>query len=439
MISIRRRLLLWLLSALGLIGLLASAVTYLQVREDVNGLFDYQLRQIAYSLRYQPVAAPRPEQDESEGEEDLSDFVTQVWSRDGTLIYTSRPDLALPRFSDHGLATRSWRGERWRVFQVSGPGRVVQVAQPMNTRREMAASLALRVLGPVLALIPLLGAVIWISVGRGLRPLREISAELGARTPSAMTPLPQSRLPLEVAPLVAALNDLLERLSRAMQVQRRFVADAAHELRTPLTAVQLQLQLVERAATPAERAAGLARLASGVHRAVHLVQQLLALARVEPDAAQRALAPVALDDLARAAAADHAALAMDKGVDLGVARAEPVTVSGDAESLRVMLGNLLDNAIRYTPPGGRVDLSVYARDGEAVLQVEDTGPGIPREERERVFDRFYRRSGQDAQGSGLGLAIVKSILERHGGRISLDAGRDGRGLQITVTFASVSL
>ncbi len=434
MTSIRHRLLAWLLSALLSAGLAATAMTYFQAKEDVGELFDYELRQIAASMRHQQIPHPPPAENGFGDEEDneAGDFVVQVWDQHGALVYASHPDVALPRFTGQGLSTPSWHGQGWRVYVAPARTRTVQVAQPMSARREMAAKVALRILIPILILIPVLGIVIWISVGRGLRPLTAISAALATRNPGAMEPLPERGLPGEVKPLVRALNDLLSRLGRAMETQRRFIADAAHELRTPLTAVQLQLQLLARADSAAERESALSDLTSGVQRAIHLVQQLLMMARIEPDISREAFRPVALDDVVNTVAAEYAPLALDKKIDLGVVRSEPAMVRGDAENLRVLVGNLVDNGIRYTPSGGSVDLSVYASDSEAVLEVEDTGPGIPPEERSRVFDRFYRALGSGVQGSGLGLAIVKSIVERHGGSLSLASGKTGRGLKLTV-------
>ncbi|MHB8392836.1 MAG: sensor histidine kinase, partial [Acidobacteriaceae bacterium] len=257
--------------------------------------------------------------------------------------------------------------------------------------------------------------------------------------PSAMSPLSATHLPDEVAPMVTAVNDLLARLSLAMETQRQFIGDAAHELRTPLAAIQLQLQLVDRADSAAEREAALAELRSGIARAIHLVQQLLALARAEPQVVPVTPGTASVDELARAVVADYAALAVDRGVDLGIAHLEPAIVDVDADSLRVMLGNLVDNAIRYTPSGGRIDLSVTTMAGEAVLEVEDNGPGISAEHLSRVFDRFYREPGTQVPGSGLGLAIVKNIVERHRGRIALGFGSNGQGLRATVRFTLTSL
>ena len=435
--SIRSRLLAWLLASLLLAGLLASVVTYYQAREDVNDLFDSHLQRIAASLRNHRLPQPADLRDtrslDEEGDEE-GDWVVQIWKNDGTQIYGSRPDLLLPRYPERGLSTRSWRDKDWRVFATTWQDRTIQVAQPLDVRRETAAGVAFRVLIPILLLIPFLGIVIRISVGRVLRPLDEIGASLERRGPAALTPLPERDLPGEVLPLVKALNDLLRRLGESMEVQRRFVADAAHELRTPLTAVQLQLQLVERATSAEEREAELVQLERGVQRAIHLVRQLLTMARVEPDAVREPPEPVALEEPVNAVIAEYAPIAGDVNIDLGLARSEPATVTGYPADLRIMLSNLVDNAIRFTPSGGRIDLRLFPRGKDVVLEVEDTGPGIPPEDRDRVFDRFYRRRDGATQGSGLGLAIVKSIVDRHGGAISLDAGNGGRGLKVTVTL-----
>jgi two-component system OmpR family sensor kinase len=255
-----------------------------------------------------------------------------------------------------------------------------------------------------------------------------------ARTPAALQPLPESGLPEEVQPLVHALNDLLGRLGRAMAAQKGFIADAAHELRTPLTAVQLQLELARWASTTEEREAAFDDLQRGVSRAIHLVGQLLTLARQEPEVSQRALQAVDLSEIARLVVAEQTQLANARQVDLGISDAVPSVIQGDPEPLRVMLGNLVDNAIRYTPAGGRVDVAVMHEDHHALLTVLDEGPGIPVPDRGRVFDRFFRGNELDVPGSGLGLAIVKSIADRHLATIQLDSGPGGRGLAVRVSF-----
>jgi two-component system OmpR family sensor kinase len=248
--------------------------------------------------------------------------------------------------------------------------------------------------------------------------------------------LDERRVPEEVKPVVSSLNDLLERLTRALEMQRAFVADAAHALRTPLTALHLQIQLAERAADPNERAAAFDALKQGVERATHVVEQLLTLARHEPEAGGRAVTEVDLGALGAEVVASDAQLAETRGIDLGLTQRDiDVAVTGERDALETLLSNLVDNALRYTPPGGRVDVAVRRSDEGVVLEVTDTGPGIPTEERERVFDRFYRGSATDAPGSGLGLAIVSSIAARHGARVELGDGPEGRGLTVRVVFA----
>jgi two-component system OmpR family sensor kinase len=286
----------------------------------------------------------------------------------------------------------------------------------------------------LLVLLPVLGILIWITIGRGLRPLERMAQALDRRTPDSLDALPQEGLPSEIQPLVQALNELLARLARALESQKAFVADAAHELRTPLTAVQLQIQLAERAKTDEERAAAFAQLKRGQSRAAHLVQQLLTLARQEPGVAPPPHSTVNLAELARLVVSEYAPLAAKKNVDIGLTHEAQADISGDREALRVMLGNLVDNAIRYTPMGGTVDVALHLQERQAVIEVCDTGPGIPQEERARVFDRFYRREGTHVAGSGLGLAIVKNIADRHHAAVELGDRVPGPGLCVSVKF-----
>jgi len=305
-------------------------------------------------------------------------------------------------------------------------------------RNRLAANVALRTLWPLIVLLPLLGLAVWVIVGRGLKPLRRVTSALDTRHPEALDPLPDQRLPLEVQPLVRALNGLLERLATALDIQKAFVADAAHELRTPLAAVQIQSQLVARARDETARGEALADLQAGVTRATRLAEQLLALARAEPDGVAVAEA-LDLRALLQDCVATYAPLAMNRGVDLGIEASEAATVTGEAEALRVMFHNLLDNATKYTPQGGRVDVSLRVEGGRPVVRIADSGPGIAPADRERVFDRFYRagagadRARTDVAGSGLGLAIVRRIAAQQHAQVSLDEAPAG-GLQVTVRF-----
>ena len=437
--SIRRELVVWLSAGLAVAVAAAAIATYLRAREEANEIFDYQLRQMAASLTGVPLAG-------TPGGIALGDdaLVVQIWDRNGVQLFLSEPHKSLPQYAQLGFNTVRTASGDWRVFSTLAGNEVVQVAQPMSARRELAASMALRTIVPLLLVAPLLALFMGLGITRGLAPLARLTAAVGKRAPGGLEPVDEAGLPDEVRPLARALNGLLGRLDRALGAQRAFIADAAHELRTPLTAVNLQAQLAERAVDDESRRAALTELRAGLTRATHLVEQMLTLAREEPGVAERGFAPVNLTELARSVVAEHAAIAAARNVDLGMAGvaaeatgAAPVVINGDATALRALTSNLVDNAIRYTPAGGRVDVTVEQEPGDAVLAVRDSGPGIPASERARVFDRFYRAPAPhaaDVPGSGLGLAIVKRIAERHEATLSLEPGFEGpAGEGLTVT------
>ncbi|PTB18582.1 two-component sensor histidine kinase [Trinickia symbiotica] len=432
--SIRHQLLFWLV-ALVVAGVGAAGwLIYRQALAEANELFDYQLQEIAAALPSEPFAQILgAHNDADEG------IVIQIWSRTGALMYYSHPRAPLAPRAELGFSTeRTERGD-WRVYGAIVGDNVVQLAQPLSVRNRLAADVAWRTLWPLIVLLPFLGLAVWVIIGRGLAPLARVTRALEARRPQALDPLPDERLPLEVQPLVRALNGLLARLTEALDTQRAFVADAAHELRTPLAAVQIQSQLVARAQDADSRREALVDLQAGVTRATRLAEQLLALARAEPvDGAVRV--PVDLRTLVAECVAAHAPLAERRDVDLGFEESEPATIVGDADALRAMVGNLLDNAVKYTPHGGRIDVALELDDdGRPCLRIGDSGPGIPAEERERVFDRFYRdasaRARTDVAGSGLGLAIVKRVAAQHGAAVELGQAPLG-GLLVTVRFPS---
>ena len=431
MTSIRSRLLVWLLIGLSAATALGAWSVYVRARAEARDLFDYQMQLMAASFPDEGFgSASRAPDDASSGDV----VVVQIWDRTGTRLYLSRPGARPPQRTEIGFSDIRTPAGDWRVYGALVGNNVIQISQPMRVREELAAGMALRTMLPLVILLPILIGVIWVTIGRGLKPVNEVAAAVAARSADALDPLPDHHLPREVRPLVTALNGLLERLGRSLDVQREFVADAAHELRTPLTALGLQIQLAERATSDAERAAAFERLRGGTERATRLVEQLLAMARSDPEAAERKPVDADLAAIARETVAEQAPIAQAKGLDLGLSTAESDTVRGDPESLRVLLGNLVDNAIRYTPAGGRIDVSVTSDGDAALLSVTDDGPGIPPEERERVFDRFYRRASTDVTGSGLGLAIVRQIAQRHGATVTLDNGLNGRGLAVTVRF-----
>lgn len=429
--SIRRTLLLWLSAGL-LAGIaVAAGLTYYQAREEANELFDYQMKRMAASL---PHSAFAPLASVSGDEFDIDeDVVIQIWDKTGIPIYLSQRRPSLPQRAELGFTNVSTPDGVWRVYSAQLGETVVQVAQPLSARRAIAAQTALRMTLPLTVLIPFMGGLIWLAVGSGLAPVRRIVHEVQARDSTSLSPISNAGLPEEIEPLTHALNDLLARLERSIGIQRSFVADAAHELRTPLTALKLQIRLVEHAQDDSERKAAISDLKQGLERASHLVQQLLTLSRQEADVAESAFKRVDLLEIARLVVGEQAPIAAQKHIDLGIEEGTPTLIAGDFEALRMMLGNLVDNAVRYTPPHGRIDVSVIPSAGNAVLSVTDNGEGIPEEDRQRVFDRFYRREGaQTQQGSGLGLAIVRNIVARHQGDISLGPGLEGRGLRVNI-------
>ncbi|HUP06985.1 MAG TPA: ATP-binding protein [Caldimonas sp.] len=428
--SIRARLLLSLLAMLVLAALVLAAVTYRNVLAETEALFDYQLRQMALTLRDQgEIAADQagPLTDEQ------LDFVVQIWTVDGRAIYASRPHVDLPARALLGLAEVRVGTQLWRTFSVATRDKVIQVAQPVEIRRRLAAHAALHSVLPLAALAPLMALFVWWLAAGTLRPLRRLADALRLRDAQTLQPLPDGDLPDEIAPVVQALNALLKRLERALDAQRAFVADAAHELRSPLTALKLQLELLQRAPDDAGRRSAVEGLAGGIERAARLVEQLLTLARSEPGAPVGVVERLDLGELARAALADLHPLAQLRKTELVLDAAEGVDVDGDRASLVALVRNLVDNAIRYSPAGRRVEVRVSRDAGVPVLQVDDQGPGIPAADRARVFDRFYRRVTGDEEGSGLGLAIVRSVADRHRASMTLDDAPGG-GLRATVRF-----
>lgn len=438
--SVRNKLLLWL--GLGLFSIIVAAGVglYFQARGEANQIFDYQMRQIAASLPRQAFSPISPGQQLPELEDEI---MMQIWDSSGTVIYHSHARSVMPRQAELGFANVHGPNGLWRVYSAQIGNTVVQVAQPQSARDEIAAQMAIKTVAPLLLLFPLIGVLAWLAVSRGLAPVRRAAAEVQARDMHSLMPIGDAGLPQEILPLTHALNDLLARLKQATEAQRAFVADAAHELRTPLTALRLQVQLAERAADADERQAAFGDLKNGLERASHLVHQLLTLARQEPDA--MALQAVELRALLRDVVGGLSSVAVHGGIDLGLADdgdgadGGPLVVDGNGEALRILFNNLVDNALRYTPQGGVVDVRFESAPGRCTVVIQDSGPGIAESEMPRVFDRFYRarrppgqNAGRAAFGSGLGLAIVRQIADLHGAQVELRNA--GGGLQARVGF-----
>jgi len=434
--SLRMRLLAFLLAAIVLAGAVQGALAYRGALAEADALFDYHMQQTALALRS---GLPVDAQGLGPGldpEDENHEFIVQVWTNEGLRIFESAVGADLPQIAVLGFANVQARGGTYRVFSLQTRAQVIQVAQNMAVRQGMARSLALRTLAPLAFMAPLLVLAVWWGVSRSLAPVERVRRQLAQRQADDLSPVSDAQLPDEVQPLVSELNLLFERVQRAFETQQHFVADAAHELRSPLAALRLQLQGLQRAGDDAARAAAAERLSSGIDRATRLVEQLLALARQE--AAATPTEPVDLRAVAQLALADVAAAAQARGTDAGLLDSDAATVPGNAEALRMLVRNLLDNAIKYTPPGGQVDVQVRAEaPGHAVrLTVEDSGPGIAPEHRDRALQRFVRvGSDSAATGSGLGLAIVQAIAQRHGAAVELGASERLGGLRVVVVFA----
>lgn len=428
--SIRRWLLFALLALLAAVALVGGVLTYASARAEVDKLLDEELRQVALSLRdHARLDIERIERSAQRPEQRL---LVQLDDARRAQPYRSRDVAPLPAAQAEGFRSLDHAGEVWRVFALPNDVQTIQVAQPVAQRRSLALQLTLRILAPLIILIPLAAALLWWIVGRALRPLDALGAQLSQRQPAALTPLALEPLPVEAQPLVAALNALLARLQAAFEQQRSLVADAAHALRTPLTAVTLQAQLAQRASGP-ERDAALGRLEAGVKRASHVVAQLLALARLDPEAAREPARPLDLAQLVREVVDELRPLAQRSQLTLDVDAPDQALLAGHEAALHMALTNLVDNALRYTPAGAvRVALAQEA--GSWTLRVSDTGPGIPPDERERVFDRFYRRRDSTASGSGLGLAIVREVARLHRGSVHIADAPAGQGTTVVLSL-----
>jgi two-component system OmpR family sensor kinase len=438
--SLKARLLWFVLAAILLGAVLQAGTAYRSALQQADAMFDDHLRQVARTLRGGiPLGAALPELEDEAG----FDLYVQIWGQDGTQIFRSTRS-ALPPRAVLGFSVVEAHGKHYRVYTLQTAFQTVQIAQDLDARTARARALAARAVLPFALLTPLLMLAVWWVIRQSLAPVEGARRQLAQRAADDFSPLAGAGLPDEVRPLVDELNLLFARVRDAFDAQKTFVADAAHELRSPLTALKLQAQALRASgrtdeATPAEREAGIQRLNQGIDRAIRLVEQLLALAREEAGSGP-AREAVDLRDVIRLAVADVMPQARLKQIDLGLTegQAAPAQVRGEPEALRVLLRNLLDNAVKYTPAAGRIDVSLEPAQGRLVLTLEDSGPGIAEEERERVFDRFYRASNSASEtGSGLGLAIVQAIAARHGARLELAHSQRLGGLRVSVSFPSI--
>jgi two-component system OmpR family sensor kinase len=431
--SIKKQLIVWLIGLLAAVGLLAGGISYLLALAAANEFLDHQLLLVAKSVHTGSQLPSMQAQFLEQNEQDRENgFVIQVWNAN-IPPRSSRPNFELPRGGATGYSDVSLRGEEWRVYTLIYPDRTVQVSQSDQVRREIATNAALYAVLPIAVLFPLFWILVAIGVGRILKPLSDVTQAVTQRDASSLTPLPGERIPQEVAPLITEMNSLLLRIREAIESQRHFVLDAAHELRTPLTALRLQIENLSQSKSQDDLEVRIGELKSGMRRASHLVEQLLKMARYEAES-QLAKANIDLGEAVKTCMGDFIPIAEKRGIDLGIVRFDTAFVWANADDLRVLFDNLLDNAIRYTPEGGRVDVSVTVAENKAIVEIADNGIGISEPLLARVFDRFFRAADHESEGSGIGLAIVKAIAKRESAEVALANRSDGHGLIAAVSF-----
>ena len=435
--SLRARLLGFLLLAIAL-GALAQATTaYLTALSQADLVFDRQMQKMAQALGSSVPLGNASEVAAVAADRAQEDFVVQMWTRDGQPVFQTAAHRTLRRPAGPGFSIVQTQDRTYRVYSLTTDDQIIQIAQDLEAREGMARTLALRTVGPILALAPLLMLIVWWVIRKSLAPVARVRAQMTLRKADDFSAVADDSLPDEVRPMIRDLNLLFERLGKAFEAQRSFVANAAHELRSPLAALRLQVQGLQRAQGPQAQQLATQRLTAGIDRATHLVDQLLMLARQEAGTGTEPvlLTEVDLAEVGLVSLADTIDDAQVRQIDLGVHVSEPCVVCAQAEPLRILIRNLLDNAIKYTPPGGVVDLSFINPPGGPCVVVEDSGPGISAEDLPHVLNRFYRTSGAKVEGSGLGLAIVKAIADRQGGHVELDRSPRLGGLRVTLRMS----
>lgn len=443
MCSLRRALLAWLVPLFLLVGAASAALSYWSYTRMVGSFMDEQMQQLAEAISAQEERVSPPPLSH-ERVHQWGAYVSQVWRPDGVLEGTTWTAITFPLLSEPGFHLVQAGGRPWRIYAAppTASGHRVQIVQSDDFRRHLAVGRAGAALAPVLVLLPLAILILWGVAAKLSREVQDIGRKAAQQDENTIAELPLTRVPREIMPLVESFNSLLTRLRDAFATQRRFVQDAAHELRTPITAVALQLENVRRDLPAGACAQSFSQLEAGVSRAQRLVDQLLKMSRQEASAAHEPLIALDLHVQVHESINELITLADRRNIDLGcvVEPGTPTSLALRCQSadLRSVLDNLIENALRYTPEGGVVDVRLAHEGGRAVLEVIDTGPGIPADQLGRVFDRFFRVPGNDARGSGLGLSIAQSAAQRCGLRIALRNRRDRSGLIARVEALTVS-
>jgi two-component system, OmpR family, sensor histidine kinase QseC len=459
--SIRRFLLVSLLSTVTIVIVGAAIYTYFDVTRKINAIFDAQLIEAAHVIKhtaeqtslknaidgnledlFSPTQTYLPPKlwDMIYGDIHRFDMrrVFQIWSEDGTLLART---VAAPNFplANHtpGFSYSQIGKYNWRVYTLVDDEHHLrfQVAQRNDVRTHLVRSMALSNILPDLLIYPISIIIIWLSIRAGLKPLNRTIDEVRIRALNHLKPVDTEKVPIEIQPLITEFNELLSRLEASYAREKRFTADAAHELRTPLAALKAQAEVAKSATNTATYQGALEKIMLCVDRCARVVTQLLTLSNLRPDEPLKDIQQVDLSKLAKEMIAELAPIAVHKHIEISFdENKSPALVQGNSTLLQVLMRNLIDNAIRYTPEHGTVHVYTQTNDTQTSFCVEDTGPGVPEELYDRIFDRFYRQLGNQASGSGLGLSIVQQIIELHHAKITVSKPQQHTGLKIEVFF-----
>ncbi|HEY4316564.1 MAG TPA: ATP-binding protein [Herbaspirillum sp.] len=437
--SLRTRLILLLGVAIFAAGILQFFVSMKTSAREADKLFDYHMEQMALALKDRSFKHATV-QDMPDTMANSFEFVIQIWNSDGVPVevYQSRIYTMLPTQGREGYSTVSMANGKWRIYSLHEQQRVVQIAQKMQARRDRALMIAWRSVWPSIPASLLLFGAAWWVITSALSPLNRIGRDLANRNADSLAPIAEDRLPREIALLASELNSLLARMEQALLSQQRFVADAAHELRSPVTALSLQLQTLARAKDEESHGLAVERLRGGIERASRLIEQLLVLARQDPLLQTADAAAVSLTACIASVVGDVMPFALSREIEIRLGGLLEAEIRGDEEAVRILLRNLLDNAVRYTPEQGVVQIDLALEGAVLMLTIEDSGGGISQDNRPRVFDRFYRVPGTKTRGTGLGLAIVKAIAERHRASVKLFQATLG-GLGVKIGFPEFAI
>lgn len=435
--SIKRFLLVYISLAVLVIYVLISMASYWISKEELDELYDANLQQVANAIAAQHLAIHDVTHiynnhqlgsgSRIEGEEE---FYVRVLAEDGKALYISHPYTKVPLPSSVGFSTQKYKSKQWRLYVVKAKNETIQVAQSIRLRKNTIKETAISLMTSQLVFIPVLVLLIFLAIRKAIFPLLALSKDIQNRQSTDLRPFEVDNLPDEIKPLVQSLNMFMDKVSSMVSVLKRFTSDAAHELRTPITSLKLQLAVLEQSTSSEEKEAAIQHLKSGINRSEQLVSQLLTLARLEPDNQSRQTGVVDLQKLIKECFEDLLPLARDKSIDLGLDKTDHYEINGVQTEIKILMINIIENAIRYTPVGGTIDVSLLNLNDKVVFEVRDTGPGIPDSDFERVFERFYRGENQHIQGSGLGLSIVKEIVDHHGARVELANLKPGLSFRV---------